>query len=153
MKLWKLLTIEGSVLMYIGSPLRPGYTGERRTIFAKAYGMKVRCLGTRWGTYWEPIGNLEGTPWEHVGKQGKMKKKSFPPSKLKSKAPWDYLLAERKTNPLSSPPPPKKNLHGQSSVHLDTGQSTIHTKYNLKKKPPLQAPTNTQIGGPNHLSY
>jgi hypothetical protein len=25
--------------------------------------------------YWEPIRNLEGTPWEHIGKQGKMKKK------------------------------------------------------------------------------
>ncbi len=30
-----------------------------------------------WGTYWEPIRNLEGTPWEHIGKQGKMEKKSF----------------------------------------------------------------------------
>jgi hypothetical protein len=30
-----------------------------------------------WGTYWEPIRNLEGTPWEHIGKQGKMGKKSF----------------------------------------------------------------------------
>jgi hypothetical protein len=40
--------------------------GERRTTFAKVYGMKVRCyvehvelentLGT-WGTYWESDGN------------------------------------------------------------------------------------------------
>jgi len=44
MKLWRLLKIEGSVLMYIGPPLGPGHIGERRTIFAKAYGMKVRCL-------------------------------------------------------------------------------------------------------------
>jgi hypothetical protein len=61
---------------------------------------------TCWGTYWEPIRNLEGTPWEHIGKQGKMKKKSFLPPKLKrskSKAPWAFPLAERKTNP---PPPP-----------------------------------------------
>jgi len=50
-----------------------------------------------WGTYWEPIRKLEGTPWEHIGKQGKMEKKSFRPPKLKknkSKAPWAFPLAE-----------------------------------------------------------
>ncbi len=36
---------------------------------------------------------------------------------------------------------------------METGQSTIHTKYSLKKKPPLQPPTNPQIWGHSHLSY
>jgi hypothetical protein len=31
-------------LMYMGPPHRPCSVGERRIIFAKAYGMKVRCL-------------------------------------------------------------------------------------------------------------
>jgi hypothetical protein len=40
MKLWRLLKIEGSVLMYIVPPLGPTYIGES----AKTYGLKVRCL-------------------------------------------------------------------------------------------------------------
>ncbi len=60
MKLWTLLKIEGSVLMYIGPPLRPGYIGERRTIFAKAYGMKVRCL------YGEHVGGTHCELGEHI---------------------------------------------------------------------------------------
>jgi hypothetical protein len=40
MKLWRLLKIKGSVLMYIVPPLGPTYIGES----AKAYGLKVRCL-------------------------------------------------------------------------------------------------------------
>jgi len=36
-----------------------------------------------WGTYWEPIRNLEGTPWEHIGKQGKMEKNPSRPPNLK----------------------------------------------------------------------
>jgi len=54
-KLWRLLKIEGSVLMYIVPPLGPTYIGERRTTFAKAYGIKVRCLNG------EHIGNPLGT--------------------------------------------------------------------------------------------
>jgi len=53
-----------------------------------------------------------------------MEKKSFPPPKLKrnkSKAPWAFPLAERKTK--SSPP--RRSGHGLS---------TLHTKYSLKKK-------------------
>jgi hypothetical protein len=38
---------------------------------------------TCWGTYWELIRNLKGTPWEHIGKQGKMKKTLFAPQNLK----------------------------------------------------------------------
>jgi hypothetical protein len=44
MKLWKFFKIEGYVLMYIVPPLGPNYIGERRTTFAKTYGLKVRCL-------------------------------------------------------------------------------------------------------------
>jgi hypothetical protein len=40
MKLWRLLKIKGSVLMYIVPPLGPIYIGES----AKTYGLKVRCL-------------------------------------------------------------------------------------------------------------
>jgi hypothetical protein len=39
-------------------PLWPTYIGERRTTFAKAYGIKVRCYGEHVG---EHIGNLIGT--------------------------------------------------------------------------------------------
>jgi hypothetical protein len=52
MKLWRLLKIEGSVLIYIVPPLGPTYIGERRTTtFAKAHGLEVRCL------YGEHVGN------------------------------------------------------------------------------------------------
>jgi hypothetical protein len=34
------------------------------------------------GTYWQHVRNLEGTPWEHIGKQGKMKNKNKNPSCL-----------------------------------------------------------------------
>jgi hypothetical protein len=40
MKLWRLLEIKGYVLMYIVPPLGPNYINERRTTFAKAYGLK-----------------------------------------------------------------------------------------------------------------
>jgi hypothetical protein len=58
MKLWRLLKIEGSALMYIVPPLRR-HIDERRTTFAKAYGIKVRYLdGEHVG---EHIGNPLGT--------------------------------------------------------------------------------------------
>ncbi len=80
------------------------YIGERWTTFAKAYGINVRCLYGEhvedntlwtWGTYWESSRNIERTPWEHIGKQGKMEKKISPPPKFgnKSKAPWAFPLA------------------------------------------------------------
>jgi hypothetical protein len=81
MKLWRLLKIEGSDLMYV---VPPAYIGERRTTFAKTYGIKVKCLnGEHVG---EPIRNLERTHWE----TWKIEKKSFSSPKLirnKSKAP------------------------------------------------------------------
>jgi hypothetical protein len=42
-----------------------------RTTFAKAYGIKVRCYGEH--------------VWEHTWNEGKMKKKSFPFTQLKTK--------------------------------------------------------------------
>ncbi len=58
MKLWRLLKIEGSVLMYIVPPLGPTYIGES----AKAYGLKVRCLyGEHVGEHIVNLGNILGT--------------------------------------------------------------------------------------------
>jgi hypothetical protein len=45
MKLSSFLKIEGSVVMYIVPPLQTTYIGERRTTFAYAYGIKMRCYG------------------------------------------------------------------------------------------------------------
>jgi hypothetical protein len=42
-------------LKYRDPPIWPTYRGERRTTFAKAYGIKVRCYGEQVG---EHIGNL-----------------------------------------------------------------------------------------------
>jgi len=50
MKLWRLPKIEGYILKYRVSGLWPTYMGERRTTFAKAYGMKVSMLGNTLGT-------------------------------------------------------------------------------------------------------
>jgi len=50
MKLWRL--IEDSILKYRVPPLWPTYIGERKTTFAKAYEIKVRCY------VGEHIGNL-----------------------------------------------------------------------------------------------
>jgi hypothetical protein len=47
---------------YVVPPLRPGYIGERRTTFAKAYGIKVRCLnGEHVGEHIVNLGNILGT--------------------------------------------------------------------------------------------
>jgi hypothetical protein len=59
----------GSTLKPIVHSLWPTYIGERRTRFAKAYGIKVRCYGEHFGehienlmrTYWEREGNIVGT--------------------------------------------------------------------------------------------
>jgi len=58
MKLWRILKIEGSALMYIVPPLGPTYIGES----AKAYGLKVRCLyGEHVGEHIVNLGNILGT--------------------------------------------------------------------------------------------
>jgi hypothetical protein len=78
--------LEGSPVKYRAPALLPRYIGERRTTFAKAYGITVRYYG-------EHVG-------EHIGNQGKMKKNPFPQKKIKrkkSKAPglhaWAFPLA------------------------------------------------------------
>jgi len=64
MKLWSLLKIEGSVLMYIVLPLGPTYIGES----AKAYGLKVRYLyGEHVGEHIVNLGNIVKTHEELKG--------------------------------------------------------------------------------------
>jgi hypothetical protein len=66
--------------------------------------------------------NIVRTHWE-TGKNGK---KSFLPSKLKrnkSKAPWVFPLAERKTNPPPSPLPIKLVW----KVHCPSGHGPLST--------------------------
>jgi hypothetical protein len=62
--LWRLPRRE-SVLKYRVPSLWPSYIGERRTTFAKAYGIKVNCygehVGEHIGNFFEHIGNLMGT--------------------------------------------------------------------------------------------
>jgi hypothetical protein len=58
MKLWRLLKIESSILMYIVPPLGPTYIGES----AKAYGLKVKCLyGEHVREHIVNLGNIMGT--------------------------------------------------------------------------------------------
>jgi hypothetical protein len=58
MKLWRLLKIESSVLMYMVPPLGLTYIGES----AKAYGLKVRCLyGEHVEEHIVNFGNILGT--------------------------------------------------------------------------------------------
>jgi len=61
MKLWRLHKVKGYILKYRAPPTWPTYyVGERRTTFAKAYGIKVRCYGKHVGN---TLGTL-GTSWE-----------------------------------------------------------------------------------------
>jgi len=54
--------IKGIILKYRVPSLWPTYLGERRTTFAKAYGIKLRCYGEHVGEHVEEhIGNLKGT--------------------------------------------------------------------------------------------
>jgi hypothetical protein len=56
-KLWRFPIIEGSIMKYEVSTLWSTYIGERRTTFAKAYGIKCEVLwGTILGTFQE-LGN------------------------------------------------------------------------------------------------
>jgi hypothetical protein len=88
MKLWRLLKIEGSVLIYIVHPLGPTYIGERRITFAKTHGLEVKCLyGEHVGEHIMNLGNISGTHYELRGntvgthkETRKTKKKSSTPS-------------------------------------------------------------------------
>jgi hypothetical protein len=78
---------KGSILKYRVPPLWLTYIAERRTTFAKACGIKMRCYGEHVGehienskgTHWEHDGNPLGTSREHIVNQGKMKKIPSPP--------------------------------------------------------------------------
>jgi hypothetical protein len=59
MKLWRL--IEDSILKYRVPPLWPTYIGERKTTFAKAYEIKVRCYGEHVGEHIGNLGNIGKT--------------------------------------------------------------------------------------------
>jgi hypothetical protein len=72
------------ILKYRVPPLWPTYIGKRRTTFAKAYGIKVRCYGEHVGEHngnlknlmrfhWEVERNIVKTHWE----PRKNEKKSF----------------------------------------------------------------------------
>ncbi len=62
MKLWRLLKIEGSILIYIVPSLRPTYIGERITTFAKAHGLEMRCLYKDYvGEHIVNLANISGT--------------------------------------------------------------------------------------------
>jgi hypothetical protein len=62
MKLWRLFKIEAYVLIYIVPPLGPTYIGERKTTFAKAHGLEMRCLYREHvGEHIVNLGNISGT--------------------------------------------------------------------------------------------
>ncbi len=50
--------IQGSIFKYRVPPLRPTYTCERTTTFAKAYGIKVRCHWELFGKHVRNLGSL-----------------------------------------------------------------------------------------------
>jgi hypothetical protein len=54
----------GSILKYRVLLLWPTYIGERRTTFAKAYGIKVRCYGEHVGEHNGSLRNLMKSHWE-----------------------------------------------------------------------------------------
>jgi hypothetical protein len=90
--------IQGSILRYRVPPLRPTYTCERRTTFAKAYGIEVRC-------YWELFG-------KHVRNLGTLcvDHPATPPAPLPPPPP----LQEQKEK--------GKSLHEEVTVNCPTGK-------------------------------
>jgi hypothetical protein len=70
-KIWKFPKIEGSILNY-NVPLWPIYIGEKRTTFAKAYGIKVRYYWELFGEHVKNLGTLRsGTPLQSARQQGR----------------------------------------------------------------------------------
>jgi hypothetical protein len=53
-----------SILKYRDPPLWPTYIGERRTTFAKAYGIKVKYYGEYVGEHNGNLKNLMRSHWE-----------------------------------------------------------------------------------------
>jgi len=92
-KIWRLQKIEDIILKYKIPPLWPTYIAERKTRFAKTYGIKVRCYGEHveehngnlknlMKSHWKLERNIVKTHWE----PRKNEKKSFPPELKKKKA-------------------------------------------------------------------
>jgi hypothetical protein len=55
-------------LIYIVPPLGPTCIGERRTTFAKAHGLEMRCLyGEHGGEHIMNLGNILGTHYKFRG--------------------------------------------------------------------------------------
>jgi hypothetical protein len=70
------LKIEGSILKYRVSPFMPTYMGERRTTFAKAYSIKVRCY---WEFFGEHVKKLENSLlWPHPTPPTHLEKREAP---------------------------------------------------------------------------
>jgi hypothetical protein len=90
--------IQGSILRYRVPPLRPTYTCERRTTFAKAYGIEVRC-------YWELFG-------KHVRNLGTLC--VDPPATPPPPRPPPPPLQEQKEK--------GKSLHEEVTVNCPTGK-------------------------------
>jgi hypothetical protein len=141
LKLWRLLKIGGSVLMYIVPPFTPAYRWKEnnicQSIWNKSVVLKWR---TCWGTYWEPIRNLEGIPWEHIGTQGKMKKYPFRPPNLKGietrhLGPSHWLKGKQI-------PPPPPNLAWK--VHCPSRHWTVHSPPQIELEKKTSPPTSRQ---------
>jgi hypothetical protein len=61
LKLWSLTKAKGLTLKYRVPSLWPNYISERSTnMFAKEYGIKVRCCGEHVGELIENLGNVLG---------------------------------------------------------------------------------------------
>jgi hypothetical protein len=57
---WRLIKAKGLTLKYRVPSLWPTYISERRTTFAKEYGIKVKCQGEHVGELIENLGNVLG---------------------------------------------------------------------------------------------
>jgi hypothetical protein len=55
---WRLPQVEGFILKYSVPFHWPSYKGERRTTFAKAFGIKVRCYRELFGEHVRNLGNF-----------------------------------------------------------------------------------------------
>jgi hypothetical protein len=123
-KTWRLPQIEGFILKYSVPPLWPTYKGERRTTFAKSYGIKVRC-------YMEPFG-------EHVKNLGNFLFLPHPsPNGGKKKLAWKVNIGQfifhtkhnlKETLPLPPNPQEKKGRPLALSLH-DMTSHWLHGNY------------------------
>jgi hypothetical protein len=98
----------------------------------------------KWRTYWEPIRNLEETPWEHIGKHGKMKKKNPshpPPPNLKGIKARHLGLSHWLKGKQILPLPPIKLAW---KVHCRSGHFTVHSQHQIQLERKTSPPTSHQ---------